>query len=321
MSRSTLAICIPAYNAFHFLPRLLRTVQKQTVRFDQVWVYDDCSTDDTATLAADLGATVVRGDINRGCATGRNVLAARASCEWLHFHDADDALHPDFVERAHHWMAGRDTPDVVLFGYEERYDESDITFDQRVYDGTALRADAVAYTITNQVQSICGIYRRDRFLSAGGYDPDPDVLFNEDVAMHCRIARAGLQFDVDPAITVINYRRPNSMSSANQSKCARAQYRVMSKAAAELDGRYNDRIANRLWTIAAASASYLDWHNADACVSLAVSLSGRVPTGAGVVFKTLCGINPHVAIRVRETLIRALKPSLRKRTEVGLQPV
>jgi len=214
-------------------------------------------------------------------------------------------------------MERGDAPDVVLFGYEERDDDSDVEFGKRVYNGAALRSDAVAYTISNQVQSICGLYRRAPFLAAGGYDLDPEVLFNEDVAMHCRLARAGLRFDADPAIAAINYRRTNSMSSANRYRCARAQYRVMAKAAAELNGRYSAEIAKRLWIIAAASASYLDWLNADACVSLAVSLDGRVPAESSLLFKTLCAISPEKAIRVRERLIRALKPSLRK----DIQPV
>jgi glycosyltransferase involved in cell wall biosynthesis len=321
MSRRTLAICVPAYNAVRFLPRLLRSVHRQTVPFDEVWVYDDCSTDETATVAASLGARVVRGQTNRGCATGRNTLAQASSCDWVHFHDADDALHPEFVERARPWMQRDDAPDVVLFGYEERYDESDVKFDERIYDAAALRADPMAYTITTQVQSICGIYKRAPFLAAGGYDDDLDVLFNEDVAMHCRIARAGISFDADPAITVINYRRANSMSSLNQYKCARAQYHVMRKAAADLNGRYSGMIASRLWAIAGVSASSLDWQNADACVSLAVSLDGRIPPGCGLLFKALCSVNPHVAIRLREALIRALKPSLRRHTQVVPQAV
>jgi glycosyltransferase involved in cell wall biosynthesis len=316
MPQPRLAICAPAYNAVRFLPRLLRSVHQQTVPFDEVWVYDDCSTDETAALAAESGARVVRGATNRGCATGRNALAQRTSCNWIHFHDADDALHPQFVERARRWMERNDAPEVVLFGYEERYDESDVKFDERIYDSAALRADPVAYTITNQVQSICGIYQRVPFLAAGGYDDDPDVLFNEDAAMHCRLARAGLRFDVEPAITVINYRRGNSMSAANQYKCARAQYHVMRKGAAELNGRYSDLIARRLWVVAAASAGYLDWQNADACVSLAVSVDGKIPREASLLFKALCAINPHAAIRVREALIRKLKPSFRKNTPV-----
>ncbi|HEY0172644.1 MAG TPA: glycosyltransferase family 2 protein [Pyrinomonadaceae bacterium] len=311
MSRSTLAICIPAYNAAEFLPRLLGSVNAQTVKFDEVWVYDDFSTDQTAKVAQELGARVVRGEVNRGCATGRNALAEQASCDWLHFHDADDALHPTFVERARLWMEQGDAPDIVLFGYEERDHETGVKSDERTYDDAALRRDAVEYTISKQVQSICGIYRRDLFLKAGGYDLHPEVLYNEDVAMHCRMARAGLKFAADHAVTVINYRRSNSMSSANQYKCSRAQYHVMSKAVAELGGRYNDEIAKRLWQIAAASASYLDWENADACVSLATSLSGRVPAGSGRLFRLLCGVSPHAAIRIREKLIRMLKPTLR----------
>src|SRR3954449_761219 len=95
----TLALLIPAYNAAHFLPRLLSSAQAQSVPFDEIWVYDDCSTDDTAAVAESYGAKVVRGAVNIGCSVGKNELAKRTSCNWLHFHDADDELKPGFVAR------------------------------------------------------------------------------------------------------------------------------------------------------------------------------------------------------------------------------
>src|SRR5436853_1319451 len=118
MSNQTLALCIPAYNAAEFLPRLLRSAVAQTIPFDEIWVYDDCSNDHTGETAAEFGASVVRGDVNHGCAFGKNALANRTTCNWIHFHDADDALYPNFVEQAHQWMRD-DAPDVVLFSYEE----------------------------------------------------------------------------------------------------------------------------------------------------------------------------------------------------------
>ena len=76
----TLALLIPAYNAASHLPRLLESAQRQTEPFDEVWVYDDCSIDDTASIAQQCGVHVVRGDVNRG-------LHARKGCsgrtDWL----------------------------------------------------------------------------------------------------------------------------------------------------------------------------------------------------------------------------------------------
>lgn len=310
-NKPSLALCIPAYNASSFLSRLLDSVRAQTIPFDEMWLYDDCSSDDTGKIAAEFGVNVVRGETNKGCSFGKNTLAAKTSCEWIHFHDADDALYPNFVEQCHKWMFLKEPPDVVLFDYESRDDATGQFIGIRHFDDAALRTDAIAYTIREQINPFCGLYLRESFLRAGGYDLDPLVLYNEDVAMHCQIARAGLTFATDPTVTVINYWRTNSMSAANQIKCARSQFQVMNKSAQSLSDRYHSDIAARVWAIAGVSASYLDWENADSCISLAVSLAGKIPPEGSALFGKLCHINPYLAIRAREYLIRLLKPHLR----------
>lgn len=315
MKHASLALCIPAYNAADFLPRLLKSALAQTIPFDEIWVYDDCSLDETGKVAAEFGAKVVRGDVNRGCSFGKNTLAQKTSCDWIHFHDADDALYPNFVEQASKWMLRDNAPDVVLFNYESREHHTNKKLGVRVFDDRSLRHDPVAYTIREQINPFCGLYRREAFLQAGGYDLDLLVLYNEDVAMHCQLARAGLRFAADPTVIVINYCRANSMSSANQIKCSKAQYHVMRKAAEALKGRYAKEISDKLWGIAAVSASYLDWENAEACVSLALSFNCRIPKGTSPIFKFLCYCNPYLAIRIREFLIRFLKPHSRSKLE------
>jgi len=315
----SLALCIPAYNAAAYLPRLLKSALAQTMPFDEIWVYDDCSTDNTGEIARHFGAHVARGDVNSGCSYGKNVLAERTTCEWIHFHDADDALYTNFVEQAHKWMQLDNPPEVVLFDYESRWDETNEVIGIRKFYDADLRRDAIAYTIQEQINPFCGLYRRSAYLEAGGYDTDPLVLYNEDVAFHCHLARAGLKFAADPTVTVINYCRANSMSSANQIKCARAQYHVMRKAAEALQGRYNQEISQRLWEIAGVSASYFDWQNADACVSLALSLNCKTPKLTSRLFKFLCYCNPYLAIRIRESLLRVLKPKLR--AKLKKQPI
>ncbi|GAB4369341.1 MAG: hypothetical protein Kow00121_09170 [Elainellaceae cyanobacterium] len=312
MSTSPLALCIPAYNAAAYLPRLLESALAQTIPFSEIWVYDDCSTDNTAEIATKYGVQVVRGDVNRGCSYGKNVLAEKTSCEWIHFHDADDALYPNFVETAYKWMTLESPPDVVLFDYEWRRDGTNEKIGIRHFNHVELQQDAIAYTIREQINPFCGLYRRSAYLEAGGYDTDPLVLYNEDVMFHCRMAIAGLKFAADPTVTVINYHRVNSMSTANQVKCARAQFHVMRKVAEAVGDRYADEIAQRLWGIAGVSAAYLDWENADLCVQLAISLRGSVGHNLSPLFKIFCNFNPYFAIRLREWLIRWFKPQLRQ---------
>ncbi len=311
MSRPTLALCIPAYNAAFYLPRLLESALAQTIQFDEIWVYDDCSTDNTGEIATKFGAKVIRGEVNRGCSHGKNALAVHTTCEWIHFHDADDALYPNFVEQAHKWMQLENPLDVVLFDYEWRLHETDEVIGFRKFNDAQLRENAISYSIREQINPFCGLYRRAAFLQAGGYDTDPLVLYNEDVAFHCRLAIAGLKFAADPTVTVINYCRSNSMSSANQTKCCKAQFHVMRKVAEALNGKYSTEIAQRLWQIAGVSAAYLDWENADNCVNLAIFLNSKKPQKSSCIFQILCQLNPRLAIRVREYLIRLLKPQIR----------
>src|SRR5690625_3958066 len=202
---STLSLCIPAYNAAWCLPRLLDSARAQTVPFDEILVYNDCSTDNTAEVAREYGARVIGGDVNVGCSTGKNRLADATTCDWIHFHDADDELFPNFVESARKWMTrGDDAPDIVLFSYEGRWDDNGELLGIRPFDDDALKADPIADTIKQQINPFLRLYRRSSFLDAGGYDLDPNVLDNEEVARDCKTPRAGLTFRPHPAGPVLN---------------------------------------------------------------------------------------------------------------------
>src|SRR5262249_35119990 len=161
----------------------------------------DCSQDDTAVVAEQYGTRVVRGDANRGCTYAKSVLVERTRCEWVHFHDADDLLLPNFTTVAHRWI-GRENVDVIVFGCEGRWEESRELISVAVPDDRMLLLDPVGYNIRTNVNAISGVYHRNAFLAAGGFDLDPAVLYNEDQACHCSLARAGLRFRGDPTVTV-----------------------------------------------------------------------------------------------------------------------
>lgn len=310
--RPRLALLIPAYNAAAFLDRLFESVAKQSEPFDEIWIYDDCSKDETAAIAERLGARVIRGKVNRGCSHGKSVLARQTTCEWIHFHDADDLLVSNFVAKARTWMSLPDV-DIVAFGCEERWEESRELISTAIPDDAALSADPVGYTIGYKINAISGLYRRDAFFSAGGFDLDPDVLYNEDQAFHAQMARFGLRFRGESAICVINLRRHSSMWTANLDKVSRARYHVLWKTwSASGQDRHKRPIARELWLAAASAASQLDWKTADRAGILALELGGLQTIPSGALFKNLCRISPQLALRLREWLIRGLKPRLRE---------
>lgn len=311
-ARPTLAMLIPAYNAAKYLPRLLESSAGQTEPFDEIWVYDDCSTDNTAEVAQAHGARVLRGETNRGCSAGKNALAKHVSADWLHFHDADDALLPNFVSLARKWMT-EGKYDVVLFDYEYRELETDELILTRRFDHELLK-DARLCAIREQINPFCGLYRRTAFLKSGGWDEDPAVLYNEDVAFHIRLAFAGLSFAAQNGPSIVNYRRSGSMSAANALKCLQAHFEVMRRTLARPDaGPYQHEIAEKLWTVAGGLAAHGDWQTADDAIDLARRICKPPQIAGSAMFRALAQVHPHAALRMREHWVRMTKPALRAR--------
>jgi glycosyltransferase involved in cell wall biosynthesis len=306
---STLALLIPARNAERVLGRLLDSARAQTRPFDEIVLYDDASTDGTGDLARGRGVRVVRSDVNTGPSAGKNRLAAETPCEWVHFHDADEALGPEFVERAHRWMAEPDV-DVVLFDTEERDDATGRYMGRAAWNDAALQHDAVRYNIVHTVTN-CGVYRRAPFVAAGGFDLDEAVKYNEDQAMHLRLALAGLHFRAESYTGVIVYRRENSMSSGHPIECVRAQVDVLQRVADRTGSTYAQEIGARVWRLAGVCAAHDDWSYVSRCLRLAEQVAYSTPDGEHWGMRLLARVSPIGALRAREHLIRIVKPGLR----------
>src|ERR1035438_4421395 len=93
-----ISVVIPAYNAASFLPRCLKSVFAQTLKPEEVIVVDDGSSDNSAALAEELGAKVIRCQ-NGGPAAARNAGIHSTSSDWIAFLDADDMWAPKKLER------------------------------------------------------------------------------------------------------------------------------------------------------------------------------------------------------------------------------
>jgi len=309
MSAPTIALGIPARNAVAHLPRLLESVRTQTVPFDEVLLYDDASTDGTGDIARAFGARIVRTDVNTGPSLGKNQLAQLTSADWVHFHDADEALQPEFVARAR--TAISDAVDVVLFDTEDRDDVTGRQLGQSRWGDVALRDDAVRYCIEHTVTN-CGVYRRSAFLRAGGFDTDEATKYNEDQAMHLRLALAGLRFSAAGYVGVIVYRRTGSMSSGHPIECARAQLEVLVRAADATGRKYAGEIGRRLWRLAGVLGGYQDWPSVRRSVNLAERLGYTQPASEHAAVRLMARFSPYGAVRLREAFIRAVKPELRR---------
>lgn len=186
-----ISIIMPVYNGHDFivqsLPPLVAMMQRGEVR--EVIVVDDSSTDDTATLAAELGARVIPSGGRLGPGAARNQAAEQAVGDILWFVDADVIIHDDAANYMHE---GFSEPGVVaVFGsYDDRPPAQNFLsqYKNLVHHFYHHRGRKEASTFW----AGCGAVRKDAFLAIGGFDVErykrPSI---EDIELGYRLREAG----------------------------------------------------------------------------------------------------------------------------------
>jgi len=308
---SSIALCIPAYNAQNCLGDLLESALKQDILFDEILVYDDCSVDNTREIALKFGVTILQGKTNQGCSFGKNELAKASKSDWLHFHDADDLLLPNFTNEMHRWIDNESANfDVLVLNFEYREFINKKLLGTANHNKILLSENPLKYVISNKIVNF-GLYRRNSFLAAGGFDLDPNVLYNEDNAFHINLAKNGLRFDYLSTITCINYRHEQSMSNSNELKCAMANFHVLEKIAKSHGSLYPVEISDQLWSCISSLSVFENWVYIKKALALSKSLGFPNSTNGNRLFNFLTKINPFFSVWLREKTIRIFKPNLR----------
>ena len=98
------SIITPAYNASQFLSETIDSVVEQTFKDWEMIIIDDCSSDDTVSIATeytkkDKRIKVVRNKDNCGVAATRNHGLDVATGEYIAFIDSDDLWLPEKLEK------------------------------------------------------------------------------------------------------------------------------------------------------------------------------------------------------------------------------
>lgn len=106
---SLVSVITPAYNASSYLADTIRSVQSQTYTDWEMIIVDDCSKDDTYSIAlafaqADNRIKVIRHQENGGVAVARNTALDAAKGQYIAFLDSDDLWMPDKLEKQISYM-------------------------------------------------------------------------------------------------------------------------------------------------------------------------------------------------------------------------
>jgi len=186
-----ITIIMPVYNGRDYivksLPPLVEMRRRGEVR--EVLVVDDSSTDDSASIAAQLGARVMPSGGRLGPGAARNEAARVAEGNILWFVDADVIIPDDAARYMHEGFA---EPGVVaVFGsYDDQPPAQNFLsqYKNLVHHFYHHRGRREASTFW----AGCGAVRKDAFLAVGGFDIErykrPSI---EDIELGYRLRQAG----------------------------------------------------------------------------------------------------------------------------------
>lgn len=195
-----ISVIIPVHDLGRYLAETVQSVLDQTCQDFEILILDDGSTDpETCALLDDFQrprTKVFRGP-NRGLGPARNFLLGEAQGRVICALDADDLLHPTYLERT--LAALEADPELAFvstwlrtFGIEEE-----------VYRPTSCDLE----TLLAECQIHCSsLVRREVLDAVGGYDGAMPHMGDEDWDLWIRILRAGYRGQILPEV-LFDYRR------------------------------------------------------------------------------------------------------------------
>lgn len=220
-----ISVIVPAYNAESSIGDCLTALTKQTVPQSdyEIVVVDDGSTDKTSDIAQQFQVTYIREE-NQGPAMARNVGAQVAKGTIILFTDSDCIPQPDWIEKM--LVPFKNDPEVVgVKGvYLTKQKQLAARFAQAEFEERYARLKKYQYI--DFVDSYSAGFKREIFLSVGGFDPRFAVANNEDVELSYKLAQQGYKMKFQPEAKVYHL-HADTFSSYLYVKLTRAYWRML----------------------------------------------------------------------------------------------
>lgn len=96
------SVIMPSYNTAKFIEETINSVLNQTYQNFEIIIVDDCSTDNTDEVVAqirDERIKYIKNEKNSGAALSRNRALREAKGKWIAFLDSDDVWLPEKLEK------------------------------------------------------------------------------------------------------------------------------------------------------------------------------------------------------------------------------
>lgn len=129
MPQNLVSVCIPCYNAEHYVASALESILAQTYRPLEIVIVNDGSTDKSGEILdsyKNRGVRVIH-QHNQGQCNAANRAFRESSGDYIKFFDADDLLSPDYIELQMHRLEGSKV-DIASASWGRFYNDDIKTF-------------------------------------------------------------------------------------------------------------------------------------------------------------------------------------------------
>jgi len=200
-------VLIPCFNLGRYLDEAVDSVLAQTFTDFEILIVDDGSTDpETKHLLADYRrprTQVIRTE-RRGLAAARNLAIERARGRYLSALDADDRLHPRFLEKTFGALEA-DADLTFASTWLRVFGDEDWLWRPQSCDLPTLLAECTVMT--------AAVVRKAAVVAVGGYDGGMPAPGFEDWDLWLSLVEAGSSGIILPEVLFDYRRRAGSMSS------------------------------------------------------------------------------------------------------------
>jgi glycosyltransferase involved in cell wall biosynthesis len=201
-----LSVIIPVRNGSPYLHECVGTVKNLSSSNTEIIVVDDASSDDSASIAAQMGARVLRLGDNRGPGAARNYGVAQSRGDIVFFVDSDVVVAPDAIKRLADAFSNQPDVAAVFGSYDNRPRAKGVVSQYRnlLHHFVHQNGNPDASTFWGG----CGAVRRSVFEAVGGFDEAfRPVCSVDDIELGYRILSAGHRILLDKALQGTHLKR------------------------------------------------------------------------------------------------------------------
>lgn len=158
------SVVIPCYNQVEFLEEAITSVKNQTYKDYEIIIVNDGSTEDDAidliNAFASFNIFIIH-DINKGVSAARNKGICVAKGKYILPLDADDAIHPNYLEEAIEILENNKHIEIVMTGVKY--------FGVMTHEEFLPKYSRRQHLMQNLFLNT-SLFRKETFNNVGGYD-------------------------------------------------------------------------------------------------------------------------------------------------------